>query len=154
MTSGAETGETRAREGYYQKPSLTNERVLAAMESTAGVRRLAAEMLGVSRVTLWRYIQDHPEIHEALYEIDEGSKDIAEAQVHIAIEAGDGQMVRWFLDRKAKDRGYGHTTEVSGPKGGAIPVEARLTVDPKKLSTETLREIALAAMESDAPDAG
>jgi hypothetical protein len=146
------TDETRAGESRYQRPTLTDDRVLEAMQQMAGVREAAAQMLGVSRVTLWRYINANPQIHEAIREIDESTKDLAEAKVIELIKAADGQTVRWYLDRKAKDRGYGHTSEISGPKGGPIPVEGRLSFDPKKLSTAALREIALAAMEAD--DAG
>jgi hypothetical protein len=38
-------------------------------------------------------------------------KDLAEGNVVKDLKAGDGPMSRWFLERQARERGYGTRTE-------------------------------------------
>jgi len=145
---------TKRRHGrpHNGRRLLTVERVREALEQVGGIRTAAAHALGVNRATLYAFFREHPELKTVALDVEEQTKDLAEGQVLKALKAADMQTVRWYLDRKARDRGYGHRQEVTGPEGGAIPIEGRVTIDPSKLSTEALREI-VAARQTDGSDA-
>ncbi|MEQ9569873.1 MAG: sigma-54 dependent transcriptional regulator [Longimicrobiales bacterium] len=53
-------GESGGRESRYQAPSDDDERaaIVAALEEAGGSRSRAAELLGMSRTTLWRRMRD------------------------------------------------------------------------------------------------
>jgi len=118
-----------------RKSKLTNEMVLDAMRRAAGIKSAAARALGVTRQTIYNYIIAHPEIKPQIDEICEITLDMAESKVYQAINEGDGQMVRWFLDRRGRSRGYGQTTrsEVTGKDGAPLLPP---TIDVSKLTFE------------------
>lgn len=121
--------DTHARKGTYRgggrQRALTVDLIKTALENVGGLRTAAAMSLGVSRSTLYKYFAEHPELYEFCAEIENGTKDLAEGKVLTAIKNGDMGTVRWYLDRKAKDRGYGNiTVENTGPNGGPMQVEA------------------------------
>lgn len=97
---------------------------------------------GVSRVTLWRYLQD-PEFIAAYrqrVEDEMGSQRarVARALIEGACTPGQGQasMQRIYWQRLGE---LSEKREISGPDGG--PVETRETFDWSVLSTKTLRQI-------------
>src|SRR5690606_12635598 len=101
------------------------------------IKSAAAAKLNCSRTTLYVYLSENPEIGEALEEIKEELKDLAEGKVLQSIKSGDMQTVRWFLEFQAKDRGYNRRVEMSGPGGG--PIETRQ--EPPDLSGFTEEEL-------------
>ena len=114
---------------------LTVERVTAALQNAAGIKSAAAHMLGVHRVTLYRFISENPELERVAQECDEQTLDLAESKMITAIKNDDFQMIRFYLERKGRHRGYGHKQEISGPNGGPIPVDMP-TIDVSKLSLD------------------
>jgi hypothetical protein len=130
---------------------LTVAIVIAALQKAGGIQAYAAEDLKVDRSTICRFKNDHPEVAEALAEINEGLNDTAESQLAQAIRNGDVGAIKFRLERQARDRGWGRTLEVSGPNGGPIETVA-LTPDLSKLSVTELEQM-LALTNKCAPDA-
>lgn len=127
-------------------PKLTDVgKVIEILRALGGIKAAAAQQLNVSRTTLYKFIDEHPEVVEALVEIDSEIGDVAEAQVVKAINAGDMQTVRWYLETKGKDRGYARRVENTGKGGG--PMEVREKADLSKLSDEELEILARAAAQ-------
>jgi hypothetical protein len=123
---------------------LTVEAVISTLNKMGGLKTATAEALGVSRSTLYRFLDAHPEIEEALTDIDEQIKDLAESKMLTLLRAGDAQTVRWYLETKAKDRGYTRRVENVGKDGG--PIETRQKPDLSKLTDDEI-DILLAAAE-------
>jgi ribosome-binding protein aMBF1 (putative translation factor) len=119
-------------------------RVIQAMRAMAGIKTAAAQALKVSRTTLYAFLAEHPEIGEELDEIQEELLDVAESQVVKAINAGDRQTVRWYLELKGRGRGYVRRFEATGKDGG--PIETRQKPDLSKLTDDEI-DILLAAAE-------
>lgn len=119
---------------------LDSARVIAALELTAGIKAVAAQNLGVHRSTLHKFIKDNPEIQPAIDEIDEAMKDLVEGKMLTAIKNDDPQMIRFFLERRARDRGYGQKQEVTGKDDGPVQIES-VADDYSKLSDDELLEM-------------
>ena len=102
---------------------------------------LAADKLRVDRSTVCRFIKAHPEVAEALGEITEELADLAEAKLLDGIRNGEFPNIKFFLEHKARDRGYGRNLELSGPGGKPIGIAAQPALDYSKLSTEELRQL-------------
>lgn len=147
MTEEIETPDTftRVRKGAS---GLTVDMVLAALQSSAGIKKAAAMSLGVSRSSLYRFIDANPEILDAISEIDEEILDLTEGEVIKAIKKGDMNTARWFMDRKGRGRGYGHETTI---QGGDKPIRAVVEskTDWSQLPDEVVDLIAAATASPD-----
>jgi hypothetical protein len=107
-----------------RRPFWTLEKVKPVLIATAGsaaetARRLAkAYGRKCSRQTVWRLIQDNPELQRILQEVDEATLDIAERTIRDGVLAGDKDATRFFLMTKGKDRGWTKRVESTGANGG------------------------------------
>lgn len=113
---------TAAKRRGGRQTKLTVAKVRLAIENTGAIRTAMAKHLGVARATLYKFLNEHPELKTEIHDVEEQTIDLAEGQVLKAIKDMDMSTVRWFLDRKAKHRGYGNIT-ITGADGGAIQVE-------------------------------
>lgn len=103
-----------------------------ALREHNGIVLKAAEACGVTRKTFYRFMEKHPHLQEVREEVDETLLDVAEAHVITDLHAGERKTIRWYLDRKGKDRGYTTRQEQTGRDGGPLEfgeVE-RVIVDP------------------------
>lgn len=133
-----------------RKPKLTVKRVEDALRQTGAIIAAAARMLNVSRTTLYAFLQRHTKIAALALDIEEELKDLAEGKVLQAIRAGDMQTVRWYLEMKAKDRGYDRRVEIVGKDGG--PLETRIAPDLSGCTEEELEILLRAAERREAAD--
>lgn len=103
-----------------------------ALREHNGVILYAAEACGVSRQTFWRFMQVHPELEEVRAECDETLLDIGDKYISDALKNGDMKTIRWYQERKGKNRGYTTRQEQTGADGGPLEFgEVRRTVvDP------------------------
>lgn len=112
---------------------LSVAKVEKALREHDGIIKYAAEACGVARMTLYRFMQAHPELEEVRQEADEELLDIGEGHVRTAIKMNDLKTIRWHLERKGKNRGYNTRVEQTGADGGPLEfgtVERRV-VDPQ-----------------------
>mgnify|MGYP004653631295 CR=1 FL=1 len=63
--------------------------------------------MGCSRVTVYAYIQKHPELKEAYEDEKETILDICEEGLLSKIYSQDFEAIKYYLERKGKSRGYG-----------------------------------------------
>lgn len=107
------------------KKGLTLDTVIAALRKANGNISLTARQLGVERNAVQHYLRNYPTAREAADEAAAYITDIAEGHLVSRVMRGDWDQVRYWLENKAKDRGYGRSTssvEVSGPQGAPIPI--------------------------------
>jgi len=146
------TSETLTRKKGGAPKLLTSvEHVAAALKASAGLKTSTAQKLGVSRSTLYRFLDEHPELKEIANEVTEEMLDLAESNVITALKASDIHTTRWFLETKGKHRGYTRQLNLAGKDGGPVQVEA--TFDVTTLSTGALRELEAAMISQDVADA-
>jgi hypothetical protein len=102
------------------------EQYVEALRETFGNISMAARKLGVDRMSVVNAIEKHPIVKEAHDEAAEQITDIAEGHLVAAVRKGDMKQVQYWLENKARHRGYGsvyvHNTH-SGPNNGPIEIQ-------------------------------
>lgn len=96
----------------HKKMATTALDAIKAIKDTNGFISQAAKRLGISRVQLYRIVNSHPTVKEALDDAREDMKDFAEAQLFKNIKEGKEASVFFFLKTQAKDRGYVEKIEI------------------------------------------
>ena len=86
---------------------LTIESVCDALKATNGNVSLAAHRLGVERQTVNYYVSTYPNVREVMQQAAAAISDIAEGHLVAAVRRGDLKQVQYWLENKARDRGYG-----------------------------------------------
>lgn len=111
---------------------LTVEKAAKALRQESGVVKYAAAALGVHRWTLFKFIQENPELNEVRDGAVEEFLDDCEHKMIAAVEAGDMQTVRWALERLGKSRGFSTRVESTGANGEPLTFERieRVIIDP------------------------
>ena len=85
---------------------------------------------GISRSSLYKYQEQHPEYLQQKEEWKENPILLARSTVYRNMR--DPNNARWYLERKKKNE-FAQTTknEVSGPDGDSIPIKVHIeTVNP------------------------
>jgi len=95
-----------------RKKNITLEQWKKAINDSCGIVGLVALALGVSRHTVARHRDQDSAIKELFVEAETLAKDRAELNVNMALVAADLKVSMWYLERKAKDRGYGKELKV------------------------------------------
>ena len=89
------------------KKGLTLDAVIAALRKANGNISLTARQLGVGRNAVQHYLRNYPTARDAADEAAAYITDIAEGHLVQAVVRGDLDQVRYWLENKARDRGYG-----------------------------------------------
>ncbi len=102
--------------------ATTTAQAAQAIKQAHGFVSHAAKALGISRVQLYRIINAHPTVKEALEDAREEMKDFAESKIYQKIKDGDTTMLIFYAKTQMKDRGYVERQEVTGVEGGPVIV--------------------------------
>lgn len=94
------------------KAQYTAQEFIDAIPGTGGIITAIAKRVHCTWHTAKKYIYSRATVLEAYEDECEKVKDLAESKVISAIEAGDGQMIRYYLSKKAPERGYGDQVEL------------------------------------------
>ena len=102
---------------------ISKEQWLKAIEEAAGVTDAIAKILGISRTTVWRASKKYRYIAEAIEEQQAIAVDLALVQIRGHLLAGNAKVCMWYLDRKAKDQGFGHAVAVDAKVDAKVKAE-------------------------------
>lgn len=86
--------------------------IVKAVTACRGMVYKAAEMLGVTPVTIYKYAKRFPEVQEAISNARGGVLDTTELKLFDAIERGDAWAIAFALRTIGKHRGYGDAREI------------------------------------------
>jgi len=95
--------------------------IIEAVHETHGLMAPAARRLGVSRSTLYRYLDNHESIRDARDEARESVLDLAESKLFEKVEAGDLTAIMFLLKTVGKTRGYVERSQAE--QSGKLTVE-------------------------------
>lgn len=110
-----------------KRPS--DDLIVEALRKYDGLMTQAAESLGVSRMTLWRWVQDTPALQDVCKEAREVLLDVAESKLKENINKGDSSSIAFFLKNIGRPRGFGDKLDVSSSEG----VKVIISEDESKL---------------------
>jgi hypothetical protein len=83
-----------------------------ALIASKGIMATAAIALGVERGSVYKRVSENVCLQELLESVREGLKDTIEDKLIANALDGNEKAIEFFLERKAKDRGYGDYKEI------------------------------------------
>ena len=89
-----------------KKRAQTAKRIIEAIEKSHGFISLTADIAGVHRRTVERYVKDFPSVAEAIQDARENLFDTVESKLYEKIMSGDLTAIIFFLKTRCKHRGY------------------------------------------------
>lgn len=89
-----------------KRKGLTVANVMEALQAQDGNLSAAAKSLGVGRSSLYRFIENRPELQQVLADAREASIDLAENALRKAVERGEGWATCFLLKTIGRSRGY------------------------------------------------
>lgn len=110
---------------------LTTEQVIAALKDAHGNMSLAARKLKVDRKAIAYYVNTYPTVKAAHDEAAAVVTDYAEGHLVSGVVKGEWEKVRYWLENKARERGYGRAPE-GNPLDG-IDTQAILDMTDEQL---------------------
>jgi hypothetical protein len=94
------------------KAGIPEAKIVAALRKWGGMSALAAKELGITRQAVHQRLKNSATIRAAVAEIEEETLDIGEGHLIKLVRNGDKEMVKYYLDRKGRRRGYGNSVNV------------------------------------------
>lgn len=119
--------------------SSEQEKFIKAYSERFGNVAASCRAARISRQTYYNWRENTPEFLQAILDADEEMKDTAESKLHELINGvtvenlkddenpvytkpPDFRAISYFLDRKARDRGYGEKVETENTNNNTITV--------------------------------
>jgi hypothetical protein len=91
---------------------INAQKIADALPGSGGSISQLARMIGCSRQALYAWLRRHPKTARALDAERNALLDRAEWVVIQMIEQGSFEAVKFYLNAKGRDRGYGHRSEI------------------------------------------
>ena len=94
------------------KSDIHKKAMIEALEKTLGIVTPACEMVGISRQTHYRWLEEDPEYKANVQSMDDLALDFAETALHEQIKDGTPSSTMFYLKTKGKKRGFVEKQEV------------------------------------------
>jgi len=107
-----------------KKGGLTEANVREKIRKCKGNLAAVARAFGVTRQSVWDFVQTRPELKAAADDVREAMKDEAENSLQKAVAKGEAWAVCFYLKTQARDRGYVEKQDIDVTTGGK-PVGVR-----------------------------
>lgn len=105
---------------------FTADEVITALRGTGGVKKLAADRLGVDRRTITNYVRDFPTVRAAWLDERLSLRDAAEVGLMRQIQNGNYKAIAFaltYIDEDGAIRPPAQRHEVAGPDGAALVIQ-------------------------------
>ena len=86
---------------------ISQEKVLKAIDNSAGIVLTVAKRLGCEWITAKKLIERWEKTREAMDTERQKLLDVGEGHLAQAVYKGDLSIIKWVMDRLGKERGYG-----------------------------------------------
>ena len=103
--------------------ALTVEKITPLIEEYMGNLSLVARKLGVSRTTVYNFLENKPTLKVVLIDAREKMIDNVESKLYSKALDGDTTAMIFFLKTQGKSRGYVERQEVTGAEGKALTIK-------------------------------
>lgn len=118
---------------------VSNAKLRNALIKSDGDQAAAGRLLGITRSAVCHRVARNPKLQALIEEVREETSDAAESNVREAIrleaatKTTDPKTSKWWLERKAKDRGYGGQSGVRLDDDQLSAIIAQFGNDPEAL---------------------
>lgn len=99
-----------------KKPS--NKAIISVLQKTGGLYKPAAQKLNVERRTLYKWVEETPELQQAIEDIRESMIDMSEGALFKQIQEGNPAAIFFHLKTQGKRRGYIEKSETDITSNG------------------------------------
>lgn len=124
------------------------EDIIVAINLAGGKVGTASRLLGYGNPSsLYSRIQNSKLLRQVVLDAREDTIDHAEDALQVAIDEGDVRAITYFLDRQAKDRGYG----VDKALINVNVTQNNLTLDMSALSDAEVKQLEELVIKASAP---
>ena len=113
---------------------FSTDRLITLIDEYSGNLSAVSRALGVNRLTVYRFMEKHPTVKQALSEAREKMIDNVESKLYSKALDGDTTAMIFFLKTQGKSRGYVERQEVTG--ADSAPVELIVKYADRKPSVE------------------
>lgn len=104
-------GQQAREQGIQRKVTERKELMLFHLSRSHGNVVYSCDKVGISRMTHYRWLASDATYAESVNDIAEGVVDRMESLfIKTTVEEKDLRSMRWFLERRGRDRGYGKPT--------------------------------------------
>jgi hypothetical protein len=90
----------------HTKKEINKKAILEALEKSLGVVTTAVKLVGISRSTFYKWIQEDQDFAKKVKDIENITLDFVESQLHKQIRDGNTPSTIFYLKTKGKKRGY------------------------------------------------
>ena len=125
---------------------ISEAKIIAALRKWGGMSALAAKELGISRQAVHQRVKNSATIRAAVAEMEEETLDIGEGHLIKLVRNGDKEMIKYYLDRKGRQRGYSNSVNVGLDGAQAEAIVASLGGSVEAYRT-ALRQLGVPASE-------
>lgn len=102
------------------KKAHTEAQILEALIAAGGIQSHAAKILKCSTGKISGYVTKSKKLQKHLKQIREEILDIAETALIKALKAEEAWAIKYYLNCKGKERGYGIQAIITGKDGGPL----------------------------------
>lgn len=103
-----------------QSTKVAKLRFLEALVKSFGVISQAAILANVNRSTVYKWMETDKKFKAKVLDVEDIAIDFAETKMFEGINNGDALLIKFYLERKGKKRGYVRSTELTGANGEAL----------------------------------
>lgn len=105
-----------------KRKTFTANQIINAIRKAEGNLSEASRILGCSRTTVHRYVNEYPTVADAYAEENDKAIDVAEGALMQAVKDGNITAIIFMLKTKGKHRGYVERQEIAGVKDEPIVI--------------------------------
>lgn len=106
----------------------TQQQILQAIKGSGAIITTIASRLECAWSTAQAYVLKWEATRQAMTDETELVKDLAESTLITSIKQGDTTSAKWYLSKKAKDRGYGDELATQQTDSTAEDVELTINI--------------------------
>jgi len=104
------------------KPKINKKKFITAIEGTGGIMLSIAKNLGVTRQTVYKFIEKYPDMQELRLQEEEKILDIAENSLFTEAKNREQWATKYLLATKGKKRGYVEKQEIDHGGQGIVNI--------------------------------
>ena len=117
-------------------PNWKADDVIASIERNKGNLSAVARQFGVSRMTVHRYMSEHPTVKASVADARETMLDNAESVLYKKVLEGSTPELIFFLKTQGRNRGYVERVEQTHSGSVDVIVKGYTTVTPDDWDTD------------------